>query len=48
MRHFLSLADLSPEEAREVLRLAMEVKREYQQGTPSRPLVGMARVPATP
>ena len=40
MRHFLSLTDLSSEEALEVLRLAMEVKGEYQQGSQSRPLVG--------
>jgi ornithine carbamoyltransferase len=40
MRHFLSLADLSAEEAREILQLAIDGKRQYQQGEQSRPMVG--------
>jgi len=40
MRHFLTLLDLSPEEARHILKRAAKIKRKLKEGRPHRPLEG--------
>ncbi|TLS68153.1 ornithine carbamoyltransferase [Mariprofundus erugo] len=40
MRHFLTLLDISPDEARHILQRAEKIKRKLKEGKPTRPLEG--------